>query len=363
MYHTELYNFIHKGEIKQSLYLVTQLILQDNNKNLELIENTFISICSYIGTFISLYDIRLWIDVIEETYTFINDEKIIIKNIYILITKLCIVCDIYIKKPISKSGLLSLQKLREKIINFFPSNSDTVELNYQILNKFDNILPPVDSETYELSKLIIYGIYNILNNIDNLDIEDDYDNINNKANTFRDVYDYFSRKNKKFENKFNSTDNDSVWFLWGILNTLCEENISEIAYKLFTYNYAKKYKTERYGLLWGTSIAIIFLYKKNIARVWNNDEAILIKKINDIAMNLYKQIKKDLIKSNINIRDDDESNNNNVKSCSGLDGLHYLVNYLPELKNNPKIEYNNNYINDNYNNNNKEVKKINTKSK
>jgi len=360
MYHIELYNSIYKGEIKESLYLVTQLILQDSNKNLELIENTLISICSYIGTFISIYDIRLWMDVIEETYQFINEDKIIIKNIYILITKLCIVCDIYIKKPISKSGLLSLVKLREKIISFFPSNSNTIELNYQILNKFDNILPPCDSETYELSKLIIYGILNILNNIQELDIDNDNIDINYKANTLRDVFDYFSRKNKKFENKFNSRDNDSIWFLWGILNTLCEENISEIAYKLFTYNYAKKHKTDRYGLLWGTTIAIIFLYKKNIARVWNNDEAILIKKINEIGMNLYKQIKKDLIQSNINIRDDDESNNNNVKSYSGLDGLHYLVNYLPELKNNPTIEYNN-YTNENFNND--EVKKISSKSK
>ena len=360
MYHIELYNSIYKGEIKESLYLVTQLILQDSNKNLELIENTLISICSYIGTFISIYDIRLWIDVIEETYEFINEDKIIIKNIYILITKLCIVCDIYIKKPISKSGLLSLAKLREKIISFFPSNSNTIELNYQILKKFDNILPPCDSETYELSKLIIFCILNILNNIQELDIDNDNIDINYKANTLRDVFDYFSRKNKKFENKFNSRDNDSIWFLWGILNTLCEENISEIAYKLFTYNYTKKHKTDRYGLLWGTTIAIIFLYKKNIARVWNNDEAILIKKINEIGMNLYKQIKKDLIKSNINIRDDDESNNNNVKSCSGLDGLHYLVNYLPELKNNPTIEYDN-YTNENFNNN--EVKKISTKSK
>ena len=360
MYHIELYNSIYKGEIKESLYLVTQLILQDSNKNLELIENTIISICSYIGTFISIYDIRLWMDVIEETYEFINEDKIIIKNIYILITKLCIVCDIYIKKPISKSGLLSLVKLREKIISFFPSNSNTIELNYQILNKFDNILPPCDSETYELSKLIIYGILNILNNIQELDIDNDNIDINYKANTLRDVFDYFSRKNKKFENKFNSRDNDSIWFLWGILNTLCEENISEIAYKLFTYNYAKKHKTDRYGLLWGTTIAIIFLYKKNIARVWNNDEVILIKKINEIGMNLYKQIKKDLIQSNINIRDDDESNNNNVKSCSGLDGLHYLVNYLPELKNNPTIECNN-YTNENFNND--EVKKISTKSK
>ena len=141
---------------------------------------------------------------------------------------------------------------------------------------------------------------------------------------------------------------------------ICEENISNIAFQLYVNNYTKKYKTERYGLLWGTTIALIFTYKKNIARVWNNDEAILIKKINEIAMNLYKQIKKDLIKTNINIRNDDESNNNNVKSCSGLDGLHYLVNYLPELKNNPTIEYNN-YTNENFNNN--EVKKINTKSK
>ncbi len=360
MYHSELYNFIYKGEIKQSLYLVTQLILEDSNKNLELIENTFISICSYIGTYISIYDIRLWIDVIEETYAFINDDKIVIKNIYILVTKLCIVCDIYIKKPISKSGLLSLQKLREKIINLFPNNSDKVELSYLILNKFENVLPPVDSETYELGKLIIYGILNILNSIEELDIDNDSHDINNQANKLRNIFDYFSRKNKKFENKFNNNDNDSIWFLWGILNTICEENISNIAFQLYVNNYTKKYKTERYGLLWGTTIALIFTYKKNIARVWNNDEAILIKKINEIAMNLYKQIKKDLIKTNINIRNDDESNNNNVKSCSGLDGLHYLVNYLPELKNNPTIEYNN-YTNENFNNN--EVKKISTKSK
>tara|TARA_Y100000389_G_scaffold80647_1_gene77291 strand:+ start:8746 stop:9834 length:1089 start_codon:yes stop_codon:yes gene_type:complete len=362
MYHNELYNSIYKGEIKNSLYIITSLILENNNKNLELIENTFIAICSYIGTFISIYNIRLWIDIIEETYSFINDEKIIIKNIYILITKLCIVCDIYIKKPISKSGILSIQKLREKIIVFFPNSSEKVELNFQIINKFENVLPPTDSETYELAKIIIYGIINILNNIDELDIDNDADIISNYANNMRDIFDYFSRKNIKFENKFinnNNNDNDSVWFLWGILKILYDENVAEIACRLYNINYVKKYKTERYGLLWGTAIALIFINKKNIARVWDKDEIILIKKINEIAMILYNQIKKELINNNIKIRDD-TYNNDSVKNSDGLDGLHYLVNYLPKLKNNLAIEYshNNNQIQNNY-----DIKKISTKSK
>ena len=115
MYNIELYNNIYKAQIQESIYLVTKLILE--NKNNEIIENTFIAIASYIGTFITLQDIRLWIDIIEEIDDFIKDDKIVIKNIYILVTKLCIVCDIYIKNPKSKSGMLTISKLREKIIS------------------------------------------------------------------------------------------------------------------------------------------------------------------------------------------------------------------------------------------------------
>ena len=152
MYNTELYNNIYKGKIQESIYQVTTLILDNKNeRNIELIENTFIAICSYIGTFISLYDIRLWIDAVEEVNLFINDDKIIIKNIYILITKLCIVCDIYIKNPISKSGILSVTKLREKIIDLFYT-SDKNKLQYIYINQFENVLPPINSESYDLAK-------------------------------------------------------------------------------------------------------------------------------------------------------------------------------------------------------------------
>ena len=55
-------------------------------------------------------------------------------------------------------------------------------------------------------------------------------------------------------------------------------------------------KLDRLGLLWGASITLIYNIKKDIARVWNKDEAILIRKINDISMDMYKYIKKDINK-------------------------------------------------------------------
>ena len=76
-----LYSNIYKGKIEDSIYMVTQLVIQDTNgKNIEHIENTFISICAYIGSYISIVDIRLWIDVLEETYEFIQSDKVVIKN-------------------------------------------------------------------------------------------------------------------------------------------------------------------------------------------------------------------------------------------------------------------------------------------
>jgi HJR/Mrr/RecB family endonuclease len=80
MYNKELYDLIYKGDINNSLYQITKIILENGTNNIEIIENTFISICSYIGSFISIYDIRLWIDVVEETYQFINSDNIVIKK-------------------------------------------------------------------------------------------------------------------------------------------------------------------------------------------------------------------------------------------------------------------------------------------
>ena len=334
MDNNSLYSNIYKGKIKESIYLVTKLVIEDSNgKNIEFIENTFISICSYIGTYISIVDVRLWIDVLEETYEFIKTDKFVIKNIYILLTKLCIVCDIYIKNPISKSGVLTLQKLREKIVDIF-DNSDK-NINYEIITKYEDVLPPNNSETYDLAKLIISGVTNMINGCNNISY-DDLDDLIIMSNKLRDTFDYLSRKTYKFETKFYHSDNDSIWFLWGVIKILSKEDIGMITFELFMHNYTKKFKQERLGLLWGATIILVYLSKKNVARVWNDEEVILIKKVNEVSMDMFKHIKKEL-------SGDTKEKQKNVQLYnynSNDNGLNILMNYIPVINEVPTIQYN-----------------------
>ncbi len=343
MYDNELYAHIYKGDIQNSIYISTKLILDDPlNKNIELLENTFIAICSYIGTFISILDIKLWILVIYDIYDFINDSKIVIKNIYLIITKLCIICNIYITNPVSKSGIIKITSLREKIISLFSNNN---KLSYYYIKKFDEIIPPNDSETYDISLIIIKGITDLINECDELS-DDNANIIINNANKIRDCFDYFSRKKYIFETKFHCSDNDSIWFLWGLLKILYDVEFIDIGYKLFVCNYNKRLKTERLGILWGLSVSIIYIIKKDISRSWNSKELNVINKIDDISIQLYNEIKKDLNSKNI-------IDNTSVPTNNNTNGLDYLITYRPA------IIKNNNLLYDNINNNNDDiVKKI-----
>ena len=270
----------------------------------------------------------------EETYEFIKSENVVIKNIYVLLTKLCIVCDIYIKNPISKSGVLTLQKLREKIIDIF--NTSDKNISYEIINKFDNVLPPNNSETYDLAKLIISGVTNITNECNNISC-DNYDELIITSNKLRDTFDYLSRKTYKFETKFYHSDNDSIWFLWGIIKILCKEDIGILSFELFMHNYSKKFKLERMGLLWGMTIVLIYLSKKNVARVWNDEEIILIKKVNEVSMDMFKHIKNEL---NGNKEQQQEIQEDQKYIQTNNNGLNILINYVPIINDMQSIEFN-----------------------
>ena len=111
-------------------------------------------------------------------------------------------------------------------------------------------------------------------------------------------------------------------------------------------NYNKRLKTERLGILWGLSVSIIYIIKKDISRSWNSKELNVINKIDDISIQLYNEIKKDLNSKNI-------IDNTSIPTNNNTDGLDYLITYRPA------IIKNNNLLYDNINNNNDDiVKKI-----
>ena len=83
MNHMELYTSITNAKIKESIYLSTKIILKDPNdpdKSFEILSNTLVATASYIGSFISIFDVRLWLDVCEELISLIENPKIIMKN-------------------------------------------------------------------------------------------------------------------------------------------------------------------------------------------------------------------------------------------------------------------------------------------
>jgi len=328
MYDAELYENIRNSNIQGSIYITSKLILQDTlntkSKNIEIIENTFINIFGYIGTFISICDINLFIDVIEDFCNIIDDDNIIVKDYYTLLTKMCIICDIYNSNPIPKSGLTDIKILRERVISLF--ENDSFKISSGNIKKFEGVLPPINSDSYKLALQIITGLVYSINQLDEIDIENN-DKIIDIANKLRNAFDYIIRRKFIFETKFYTSDNDCVWFLWGIISILYDEPVINNLYKIYNLRYKKKNKTNRNGLIYTAVLIIVYLSKKDISRNWNKKELQSIKKIHDISLPLFKEIKKDLIDSG-KIESDINHASHTVHG-SHKDGLEYILNYKP----------------------------------
>lgn len=330
-----LFNNITNGDIKGSIYNATILIL-GNDKDAIILEDTIVNICNHIGSFISLIDIKLWIDVINDTIEFIKNENICLKEIYLLITKLCIIYNIYLKNPISKTGLTNIKVLRERVITIFENSN--VKISDIGIDKFETIIPPIGSDTYNLSLQIICGLIGIIKDTECLD---DENTIIANANKMRDAFDYIIRKHFLFETKTYVNDSDCVWFLWGLISIIHNDEQLQNVYNLFKYKYSKKQKNNRVGFLWGIAVYIIYLCKKNISRDWNKKEIAIIKKIDDVANDLFKEIKQELIAKDIIENDIDE-----CKSTCETSGLDYICNFIPVVNNNISDKNNNIAYND-----------------
>jgi len=308
----ELYTSVCNAKIKESIFLSTRIILKDPDKNHELILSTFLAVLSYIGSYISIYEIRLWLDVCKNITEFIDNDKIVMKYIYVIITKLCILCDIYVKKPVVKTGTLNIKLLRAKIIDMFENIE--FKLTDSGISVFEGILPPCNSPTYGISNQIITGYVFFIKQLDTLSVDNNADKIYDMAEKMRNSFDYIIRKKYTFETKFYESDNEPMWFIWGFISLLYQDQNFDMIYTLFNNGYNKKNKNLRIGILYGAALVMVYEKKKDIARNWNSKEIQVIKKIEEISMQLYKDIKKELIQSN-EIQE-------TVKK--GFDGLEYI---------------------------------------
>jgi hypothetical protein len=319
----ELFTSISNGDIKNSILITTKIIFLHNS--FDLLENAYIDVCAYIGSFISLYDISKLVDIYANTKKIIEAEKIVIKDIYVLITKMCILCDIYNKHPTAKCGSMSLKILKEKIAPIF--NNEDMKLSSNGIMRFDGILPPNDNENYAVALRIIALIIRTIKSTDNISV-DNGDALTHTANNLRYALDYILRTKYKFETKFYTTDNDNSWFIWGLFSILYKEECMSDAFWLYNYEFKKKHKPKRIGILWSLGIICIYIHKKDISRGWNDKEASVIKKIDEIAIKLYNEIRHKLIDE---YPDQIQQHQSTKSSENKNDGLNFIFNYVPIL--------------------------------
>jgi len=289
MINKELFDFITRGNIEKSLY-ATSIFLIENSK-IEVLEETLISICSYIGTFINIKEVAKLNDIIISTRYLIENTNLNIADYFIVITKMCILCNIYNSNPVSRTGVIPIGKLREKILDVF---SEEFKLSSNGIMKFEMIIPPTDSEAYLLSIKIISSFIRIIKILDNLSSEN-ANAIELISLKLKNCFDYIIRKKYIIQTKLNPSEHDPIYFLWGFIEILYNhEDFIHGYYWLFSNNYSKKLKKDRIGLIYGCAVAIVYSYKRFISTNWNQNELNVINKTKEISNDLMKQVKNEL---------------------------------------------------------------------
>ena len=324
----DLFTSICNGDIQNSILLSTQMIIID--ESFDVLELIYIDVCSYIGTFVYITDIGKLADIYEDIANMIDTDKIIIKNIYIIITKLCILCDIYNKHPVAKCGNMSIALLKNKIAHIL--NANDMKLSQNGIMRFDGILPPNNHENYSTALGIIAIIIKTIKTTDDLSC-DDIDKLVGISNNLRLFIDYILRKKIKIETKFYSTDDDISWFIWGVYSILYKEKVFENAFKLYNHEYKKKYKIKRQGLLYSLGLLCIYIHKQDISKGWTNKERNVIDKIDEISIKLYNEIRRDIISKNPELSEKTNKHTREEKIKEN-DGLNFLLNYVPEIDSN-----------------------------
>jgi hypothetical protein len=324
----ELFTSICNGDIQNSIMLTTKIIFL--YETIDILENVYINICAYIGSFISLYDISKLIDIYSSLKNIIENEKLVIKDIYVIISKMCILCDIYNKHPNAKCGNMSIKVLKDKVSAQF--NNNDLKLSHNGMMRFDGILPPHDHENYVFANKIIAIVIKTIKSTDDISI-DDGDTLVDIANKLRHIIDYILRTKYTFETKFYSSDNDNSWFLWGVFSVLYKNEIFNDAFWLYNYEYKKKYRSKRIGILWSLPIISIYTHKPDISKGWSSKESNVIAKIEEISINLYNELRRKIIKEN-----PEKFDKKNKEEVDKYEGLKYIINFVPVIHNNGIIK-------------------------
>jgi hypothetical protein len=237
---------------------------------------------------------------------------------------------------------MSISVLKNKILPIL--NDNNMKLSQNGIMRFDGVLPPHNHENYNSALQIIAILIKTIKSTDDISNENS-DKLILISNNLRLVIDYILRKKLKFETKFYSTDDDISWFIWGVFSILYKEKILDDVFNIYNHEFKKKYKTSRQGIIHSLGLICIYIHKKDVSTGWTQKEQNVINKIDEISINLYNEIRRDIVKKHPELQE--KNMKKELERAKDNDGLDFILKYIPEIDSNKLyIPTNNHTINE-----------------
>mgnify|MGYP000040898854 CR=1 FL=1 len=242
-------------------------------------------------------------------------------------------------KDLREKGEITYQQLK-RMKNWFDNfnghqdeishilNENDMKLSQNGIMRFDGILPPHNHENYNTALGIIAIIIKTIKSTDDLSC-DDINKLVDISNNLRLILDYVLRKKIRIETKFYSTDDDISWFIWGVYSILYKEKILDDAFSLYNYEFKKKYKIQRQGIIFSLALICIYIHKKDISPGWSQKEQNVMNKIDEISIKLYNEIRRDILKKHPELIE--KNSKPEIDKEKESDGLDFILNYVPEI--------------------------------
>tara|TARA_Y100000389_G_scaffold204979_1_gene261531 strand:- start:200 stop:1159 length:960 start_codon:yes stop_codon:yes gene_type:complete len=308
-----IYDSILDGNVKSSLEEVC--IILHKKEGFEDFENSLILICNYIGYNININYAFKWYDIIHSTYSFLSNEKVIIDDTLILVTKMCILC-----KNIQEQKLLSIHQLRKRLLPFFKEPLSSLDIVH-----FETILPSIESESYNIASKIANCFKNLFIELRNCSNE----NLPYTVNNLRLCIEFVCRRNIYIDTTLHK-DHDCIWFLWGLL-TLISNNSQYIqdTYNLFIYNWKSSSRKKRLGILYSSIFLAIISFRMELAFRWKSEDERLFVHIQNVSKNMMETVRQ-----KFPIEKKTEKNTNNID---------FILTYIPTIKNVPTSSHQNTF--------------------
>jgi hypothetical protein len=283
----DVYASVIDGDVERALQATCQCLLRDQWKPLQ---ETWVRLLSLCGE--RLYHSQqtpLFYRLVVELDTLLRQDDLPVKQALTMTTQLVVL----FKRPFMKprtANKATLQRLRTKVITYFPVDAQLTRSGKQ---KFQRFLPS-DPEESAFAERIIVGLLQLCES-------------QSPPEDLKDALEYLARKKLVLYTAPVLTlveeagmgneplpptplPEDLVGYLWMVLKVIKPLSFDEVLERMYNYEYRSTYKNARLGYLYAMAF-VSETSATSCAPIWSQTEQVLIQKVQENFLELWKEAK------------------------------------------------------------------------